>query len=111
MPIGQALVGADYHAAPLVLGAGLSTGPVPPSVVTPAVPATTAPLANGSGVDVVVYLVTGGAAVSAIAVNGVATGLTLPVTAGASVTVYLPAGAAITLTYASTAPTWVWNAI
>ncbi len=53
-----------------------------------------------------VYITSGGGAVSAIAINGTATGLTLSTT-GTSM-VYVPSGATITLTYASTAPTWNW---
>jgi secreted trypsin-like serine protease len=88
---------------------GLST--VPPGVTTPAVPATTVAVANTTTVDVIVYLLSGNAAVTVIAVNGVATGLVLAASTTSTATVYLPAGATITLTYGSTPPTWVWAAV
>ena len=77
------------------------------AVVAPGIPGTTTPLVNPFWRHANVYITSGGAAVSAIAVDGVATGLTLG-TSG-SVTVRVPSGASVTLTYASTAPTWVWN--
>lgn len=87
---------------------GIAT--TPPAVTTPAVPLTTVPVANSTTVDCIVYLLSGNAAVTGIAVNGVATGLVLAASTTSCATVYLPAGATITLTYASTAPTWVWMA-
>jgi len=88
---------------------GINT--TPPTVTTPAVPNTTVAATNTTGVDVAVYLLSGSAAVTVIAVNGVTTGLQLTSAATSCATVYLAAGATITLTYASTAPTWVWMAI
>lgn len=83
-----------------------------PSVTTPSVPATTVAQANTTGVDVIVYLANGGGAVTVIKVNGVTTGLQLAgTTVGVGNAIYLPAGATISLTYASTAPTWVWLAV
>ena len=71
----------------------------PVGVLTPpSVPATTVAQANTFGVGVTVY-VTGGT-VTAIAVNGSATGLT-------SGPIHLGPGQTITLTY-SAAPTWQW---
>ena len=72
----------------------------------PAVPATTVALTNPFVKHMNVLITSGGAAVTAIAINGTATGLTL----GATGTVYVrvPSFATITLTYASTAPTWQW---
>jgi hypothetical protein len=72
----------------------------------PAVPATTVAATNTAYRDATVYLTSGGAAVTVIKVDSTTTGLTLG-TSG-SVTVRVPAGHTITLTYASTAPTWVW---
>ena len=72
----------------------------------PAIPATTVAAVNGFYRDATIYLTSGGAAVTVIKVNGTTTGLTLG-TAG-TVTVRVPAGQAISMTYASTAPTWVW---
>lgn len=72
----------------------------------PSVPATTVAQQNTAWRDATVYITSGGAAVSAIAVDGTATGLTLG-TSGA-VAVRVPSGKDVTLTYASTAPTWVW---
>jgi hypothetical protein len=86
------------------LGAGQWTGAMTPAV--PAVPATTVAQKNTSYRDATVYLTSGGAAVTAIAVDSVTTGLTLG-TSG-TVAVRVPSGRSITLTYASTAPTWVW---
>jgi hypothetical protein len=72
----------------------------------PGVPLTTVAQQNTAWRDAMVVLTSGGAAVSVIAVDGTATGATLGTTG--SVTVPVPAGHTITLTYASTAPTWVW---
>lgn len=68
------------------------------SIAAPAIPATTVAYTNAFGVDATVH-VTGGT-VTAIAIGGVATGLT----AGSF---RIPAGQTITLTY-SVAPTWTW---
>lgn len=113
--------GSEYNPAPQVFGGqvtvlagaslvaqgGIQT--TPQTVTTPSVPATTVAATNSTGTDVMVYLTSGGAAVTVIKVNAITTGLTLGTTG--SVSVYLPAGASITLTYASTAPTWVWVGI
>jgi hypothetical protein len=68
------------------------------ALTAPAVPATNVALVNPFNVDCSVF-VTGGT-VTAIAVNGVTTGLTTG-------QFWVPAGGKITLTY-SAAPTWVW---
>ena len=73
----------------------------------PAVPATTVALANPFVKHMNVLITSGGAAVTAIAVNGTATGLTLGTT-GTVGPIRVPSFATITLTYASTAPTWQW---
>src|SRR5262249_49944092 len=78
-----------------------------PSPAPPAVPLPTVALQNPYWRPAPVYITSGGAAVSAIAVNGTATGLTLGTTG--TVMVRVPSGASITLTYASTAPTWAWD--
>jgi hypothetical protein len=73
------------------------------SVTPPAVPASGGSVTNHFGTDATVYVV--GATITAIAVNGVVTGIT-----GASQgqSIRVPSGASITLTYSSTAPTWTW---
>lgn len=91
-----------------VFRSGIATSP--PAITTPAVPATTVAVANTTTVDVIVYVSSGGAAVSAITVSGVATGLTLGTATTSTATVYLPAGATISWTGAGAAPTWVWMA-
>lgn len=68
------------------------------NAANPAVPASTTPVTNNFGSIADVYI-TGGT-VTAIAVNGNATGLTTGV-------VRVPTGATIALTY-SVAPTWKW---
>lgn len=74
----------------------------PASAVTqPAVPASTTAQLNDNPEDVVVTV--SGGTVTAITVNGVATGLT-------SGAVVVPAGQAIAITY-SVAPTWTWAAL
>jgi hypothetical protein len=88
---------------------GITT--TPPAVTAPAVPATTVAVTNTNGVDVIVYIAAASAAVTVIKVNGVTTGLQLLATATSAVSVYLAAGATISMTYASTAPTWVWLAV
>lgn len=97
-----------FERTPLFRG-GIAT--VSPGITTPAIPATTVAVANTTTVDVIVYLLSGNAAVTVISVNGTATGLVLAASATSCATVYLPAGSTIALTYASTAPTWVWMAV
>jgi hypothetical protein len=117
MPPGQNYQGSHYENTPWIFGApvvfqkGFSTaspGNPAPTVTTPAIAATTVAVTNTNPFNVFVY-VNGAAAVTVIKVNGVTTGAV--VVAGGSAGVYLPAGATIALTYASTAPTWTWNAI
>ena len=110
-PAGQAYVTpVTFYDKTPQFRSGIST--TPPAVTTPAIPATTIAVANTTTVDVIVYLVGGGATVTAITVNGTATGLQLSATASTSTaTIYLPAGQTIALTYASTAPTWTWVAV
>lgn len=81
-----------------------------PAVTAPAIPATTVAALNTTGIDCIVYLASGGAAVTVIKVNGVTTGLVLGTSTGVGVTLYVPAGGSVTLTYATTPPTWVWQA-
>ncbi len=69
-----------------------------PVGTSPSLPASTVAFTNPYNVDAMVY-VTGGT-VTAVAVNGTATGLT-------SGAFRVSAGATITLTY-SVAPTWKW---
>lgn len=69
---------------------------------TPAVPATTVALVNGTGYDCEVFI--NGGTVSAVAIGGVATGI-----AATGRNVRVPHGQSITLTY-TVAPTWVWFA-
>ncbi len=88
---------------------GINT--TPPGVTTPSVPLTTVAVANTTTVDVIVYVVSAGGAVTGIAVNGVSTGAQVTATSGITATIYLPANQTITLTYASTAPTWTWVAV
>lgn len=109
-PAGQAYVTpvTVYEKTPQFRN-GIST--TPPGVTTPSVPATTVAVANTTTVDVIVYIVSGGAAVSAISVNGVATGLNLGTATSSCATVYLPAGATISWTGAGAAPTWTWMAV
>lgn len=72
----------------------------------PAVPATTVAQTNTSFRDAMVYITSGGAAVGTIKVGATTTGITLGTTG--TVAVRVPSGQSITLTYASTAPTWIW---
>ena len=109
-PAGQAYVTpVTFYDKTPQFRSGIST--TPPAVTTPAIPATTIAVANSTTVDVIVYVLSGGGAVSAITVNGTATGAQVTGTSGISATVYLPAGQTIALTYASTAPTWTWVAV
>jgi hypothetical protein len=73
----------------------------------PAVPATTVAQQNTSWRDATVTVATGaGVTVSAIAVDGTATGASIA--ASSSYTVRVPSGKNITLTYTGGTPTWVW---
>lgn len=74
------------------------------NVAAPSITASPATI-NGYAYPVVAYIK--GGTVSAIAVNGTATGLTLAT--GGFVSVLIPAGGSITLTY-SVIPTWTWFA-
>lgn len=85
-------------ATPTTTGANPAGANTTAGFTQPAVPATTVAYENNLGVDATVY-VTGGT-VSAIALNGVSTGLTSGV-------FQVPAYQTITLTY-SAAPTWLW---
>lgn len=71
----------------------------PVTLTSPAVPASGTPQTNTYGVDAMVYVA--GGTVSAIAVDGVATGLT-------SGGVRVLAGSSVTVDYTA-APTWVWK--
>lgn len=74
----------------------------------PAVPGSTTAATNSTGSDATVYVAAGsGVTVSAIAVGGNATGLTVAAN-GLSSGVRLPAAQTITLTYAGGTPTWTW---
>ena len=86
------------------LGSGQWTGGMTPAV--PAVPGSGTAATNLAYRDATVYLTSGGAAVTAVAVGTTPTGLTLG--ASGAVTYRVPGGQATTLTYASTAPTWIW---
>lgn len=81
-----------------ILRGNFGYNPLGHGVTQPSVPASTTAQTNTTGSDCTVY-VTGGT-VSAIAVGGVATGLT-------SGAFRVAAGQTITLTY-SAAPTWAW---
>ena len=80
-----------------------NNNPVGHSVTQPAVPATTVALTNNTGYDCQVFI-TGGT-VSAIAIGGTATGVTLAT--GAVAQFRVPMAQTITLTY-TVAPTWSW---
>lgn len=100
-----------FHAVPVVAAAGNlkiindNLGPGAWSGA-PAVPLSTVAQLNTSWRDATVYITSGGAAVSAITVDSTVTGLTLGTTG--TVAIRVPSGRSITLTYASTAPTWAW---
>lgn len=86
----------------------------PPDIATPAVPAASAFLTNtvnGSLNDVMVYILTAGAAASVTLrdPSGVAQVSALPIVAGQSI--YLPQGWQIGLGAYTTAPTWSWTAV
>lgn len=91
------------HALNIVFINQMSTGG---AIGPPAVPANNTAFFNYYYRDATVYLTAAGGAVTAIAIDGVATGLTLG-TSG-TVMIRVPSGHSITLTYASTAPTWQW---
>ena len=75
------------------------------NVAAPSIGASPATI-NGYAYPVMTYIK--GGTVSAISVNGTATGLTLAT--GAFVSVLIPAGGSITLTY-TVVPTWTWFAV
>lgn len=100
-----------FHTTPVVTGAAnlrIRNDCLGPGYWSgaPAVAATTVNVQNTAWRDATVIITSGGAAVSAVTVDGQATGLTLGVSG--AVTVRVPAGKNINLTYASTAPTWKW---
>ena len=109
-PAGQAYITpVTFYEKTPQFRSGINT--TPPTVTTPAIPLTTVAVTNTTTVDVIVYLVSGGGAVTVITVNGTATGAQVTGTSGITATIYLPAGQTIALTYASTAPTWTWVAV
>jgi hypothetical protein len=73
----------------------------------PSVPATTVDVQNPYWKNASVYLTSGGAAVTAIKVNGTTTGLTLGTTG--TVMVQVDTGDTISWTGAGAAPTWAWK--
>jgi hypothetical protein len=79
------------------------TGGQAPPVTTPAVPATTVTAANSNAFPVAVAIALNGATISAVNVNGVATGF-----AGAC-TVVVPPGGTVAIAYTVATPTWVWS--
>lgn len=83
----------------------LVTGPTPLApVVTPAVPATTVTAANTNAFPVAVTVAANGATITAITVNGVASGLIVG-------TVVVPAGGTVSISYTVATPTWTWTAL
>lgn len=82
----------------------LVTPPVLPPVTTPAVPATTVTATNTNAFPVAVTIAANGATITAITVNGVASGLTVG-------TVVVPAGGTVSVSYTVATPTWVWTAL
>jgi hypothetical protein len=93
---------SQFPALKLLFGSTTLGWQTPPSV-----PLTNTALINPFWHDADVFITSGGGAVTSIKVNGVATGLTLS-TSG-EVMIPVGAGETITLTYASTAPTWTWK--
>ena len=83
----------------------LSTPPVVPVVATPAVPATTVTAPNNNAFPVAVTIAANGATISAVTVNGSATGFT------GACTVVVPAGGTVSISYTVATPTWVWTAL
>jgi hypothetical protein len=74
----------------------------------PAVPASGTAQVNNTGMDAQVYVSTGaGVTVSAIALDGATTGLTVAANSAIG-PIPVPRGATITLTYAGGTPTWKW---
>ena len=76
----------------------------------PSIPATTVNYTNILGTRCFVYITSAGGAVTAITIDGTATGLTLGTATTSTATVVVPNGSTINMTYASTAPTWKWYA-
>lgn len=83
----------------------LSTPPVVPVVATPAVPATGVNATNPNAFPIAVTIALNGATISAVNVNGVATGFT------GACTVVVPAGGTVNIAYTVATPTWVWTAL
>jgi hypothetical protein len=81
----------------------ICTGPGP-AAPTPAVPASTTPQTNNTGLPVVVTLING--TITVVAISGVTQSVNGVNTIAGSFIV--PAGGTITLTY-SVAPTWTWQ--
>lgn len=80
------------------------------SIATPSVPASTTPYTNTTQYDLRIFLFTGGGVtVSAIAIGGNNTSLTMAASSQLSFT--LAAGESVTLTYAGGTPTWTFFAV
>ncbi len=107
---GYAVNGAQtiFEYPPITPGINTSNAPTIAQITTPAIPATTVAVTNTNTVDCMVYITSGGAAVTVVKVNGTTTGLQILAASTSAVSVYLAVGSTISMTYASTAPTWVW---
>lgn len=80
------------------------------NVTPPAFPATTVPVTNNSGLDLMVLVSAGTSAITAVRVGGVVmTNYTIPITSIGGA-IRLPAGQTIAFTYAGGAPSWQWFA-
>ena len=75
------------------------------ALTAPTVPATGVAITNPFLTDCIVYINANGATITAITINGVATGLT---TSG---TFIVEALKTISITYTVATPTWVWVAL
>jgi hypothetical protein len=73
----------------------------------PAFPATTIASTNTTGYAVKVYVANGTSAITVVTINGVVSGLTIPLSTQQFVTVLEP-GDSIAFTYGGGAPTWTW---
>lgn len=93
----------------MVIKNAAGINPLGTAVVTPAFPASTVAVVNNTGFDLMVTIVNGASAMTAVKVNTQTISPSLPAAAVLSFT--LPASGNTSFTYPGGAPTWIWYAL
>jgi hypothetical protein len=104
----QVVAGSENFYAPPQLP-GVIT--VPPTITTPAFPATTVAVTNTTGVNVMAYITNSSGAITVIKINGVTIGGTPSIPASGFASILIPANQTFTCTYSAGTPAWGWMAV